>query len=87
MSEISQLTLTEIHHCIRQCMLDPNDLSVELIEERQVSTNQGRASQDHASIEIKYKPNGTAKRYKQGPGYEFPIDFCFDVSSGVFGVG
>ena len=82
MSEISQLTLTEIHHCIRQCMLNPNDFSVELIGERQVSTNQ-----DHATIEIKYKPNGTAKRYKQGPGCEFPIDFCFDVSSGVFGNG
>jgi hypothetical protein len=75
MSEINQSTLTEIHHCIRQCMLEPDDFSVDLIEEQQ----------GHIILEIKYKPNGTAKRYKQGAGCEFPIDFCFDVSSGIFG--
>jgi hypothetical protein len=75
MSEVSQSTLTEIHYCIRQCMLDPDDFSVELIDEQQ----------GFSSIEITYKPNSTAKRYKQGAGYEFPMDFCFDVSSGVYG--
>jgi hypothetical protein len=77
MSEISQLTLTEVHHCIRQCMLDPGDFSVEIIEEQQGCV----------IIEIQYIPNATAKRYKQGAGCEFPIDFCLDVSSGVFNVG
>jgi len=77
MSEISQLTLTEIHHCIRQCMLDPDDFSVEIIEEQRGCV----------IIEIQYIPNGAAKRYRQGAGCEFPIDFCFDVSSGVFNAG
>lgn len=77
MSEISQSTLTEIHYCIRQCMLDPDDFSVEIIEQQQ----------GHVIIEIQHISNGAAKRYKQGAGCEFPIDFCFDVSSGVFSAG